>query len=116
MFDRVASFVASPRDRVSLARFLDDLSNNKVALLLGAGTDIAMADAASWTQLVDRLFPTDPRPDSQLLSSWVVELATAARHVLGDEEYFSRIRKGIGSARRPTPLWSALKKCPNASH
>ena len=107
------SLLKSSRDRRSVEQLLADLQNNRVALLLGAGVDAAMSDSLSWNKLVGQLFSAAAAPEKSLLSSWAIELATAARYLLGNEEYYSAIQRGMGSKRKVSPYWDALQKMSN---
>ena len=109
----LTSFLKSSRDRRSVEQLLGDLRDKRVALLLGAGIDLAMSDLVSWTTLVGQLFSTAAAPTKGLLSSWTIELATAARYLLGSEDYHASIQCGMGSKRKASPYWGAFEKMSN---
>lgn len=104
------SLLRSSRDRRSIEQLLRDLHEGRVALLLGAGVDLAMSNSLSWNALVGHFFPAGAAPKRDLLSSWPIELATAARYLLGSEEYYSAVQRGMGSKRKASPYWDALEK------
>jgi hypothetical protein len=104
----VSSMLKSSRDRRCAEHLIEELSQYRVALLVGAGADLALSNGLRWSDLVGSLFPPQEVPSSALLSSWVIELAAAARHYLGDEEYVKRVMAGTGTTPRPSPMWQAL--------
>ena len=110
---KISQLVSSSRDRRSLEGLINDIHEGRVALLVGAGADIALSNSSSWNTLLTQLFPAEDPPKDDLVKSWMIELATVARNYWGDQLFYEKVNNQIGKKRRKSQLWNALKKLSN---